>query len=202
MHLTEIHQVKIYGGVYADIDSRPSLLTLDAITLNDPDAFFVVEQYHLLSQYFMAVSPRHPLMKYAIEVALQNVLQHDDVQKINAAFTTGPHALHEAFRKFRRDNGGAWVDPALPGYKPVHAGHFLGTLNRSVTVAGVAERQNEYITRDFLSYGNRKDQVYERMGMQHFLKDAQTNASGISCIRLIYRDRQQQEKSKREEERR
>ena len=174
----------MYGGVYADIDSRPNEKTKEVILNNgNADAFFLVEQYHLLSQFFIAASPRHPILAYAIEIALENVLLHNDVQKINAAFTTGPHALHEAYRRFRKDVG-AWVDLAMPGKKPVHAGTFVGTENRTITVVGVAENQNEYITRDFLS-GGRKHKVYRAMGMQHFLQDAKAHASGVSCRKLI-----------------
>jgi mannosyltransferase OCH1-like enzyme len=47
-----------YGGVYADVDTKPNLFNHSTITSQD-DGFFIVEQYHLLSQYFMATSPRH-----------------------------------------------------------------------------------------------------------------------------------------------
>ena len=47
-----------YGGVYADLDTKPNKFNATTISADD-DGFFIVEQYHLLSQYFMAVSPRH-----------------------------------------------------------------------------------------------------------------------------------------------
>lgn len=47
-----------YGGVYADVDTKPNKFNSTTITADD-DGFFIVEQYHLLSQYFMAMSPRH-----------------------------------------------------------------------------------------------------------------------------------------------
>lgn len=47
-----------YGGVYADVDTKPKLFNFTSITPED-DGFFTVEMYHLLSQYFMALSPRH-----------------------------------------------------------------------------------------------------------------------------------------------
>lgn len=179
--------------MYADIDSLPNKFTKAAILQDDYDALFLVEQFHLLSQYFMAVSPGHPLMAYAIQQALENVLWHDDVEKINAAFTTGPHALHEAYRRFRRD-AGVWVDPAVRGQKPVWAGTFVGTHNRTVTVLGVAEHENEFLTRDYLtssSFGRRlrKKHIYRAMGMHHFSDDAQGNASGITCRDLLYRSK-------------
>lgn len=182
-----------YGGIYADIDTRPNLDYANSeemwLLWSSHDAVFVVEQYHLLSQYFMAISPKHPLMKYAMEYALNNVLQHPDVYKINAAYTTGPHALHKAFQQFCQEASMSpkIIDPAGTGYKPVQAGTYFGTNNRTVTAVGTAENQNQYITRDFLSYGDRKARVYQAMGMTHFLDQAkQQNATGISCWKLIF----------------
>jgi hypothetical protein len=183
----------VYGGVYADLDAIPAKLTPDNIihqssnssntsldnTKTDTDALFVVEQFHMLSQYFMAVSPRHPLMYYAIQESLVNLLQAPDTGRIAAAMVTGPHALHRAYVRFRND-AGALVDPAGKGHKPVLAGHFVGTYNRSVTVVGVAEDQNEYVNRDVLGM-HKKKASYQKMGMRHFNED-KSHATGKSCF--------------------
>ena len=95
-----------------------------------------------------------------------------------APLITGPHALHAAYRSFRRDAGGI-VDPIAPGNFPVRAGHFSGTLNRTVTIVGVASHQNEYVNRDAL--GAAKKREYEKMGMRHFQDDKQ-HPSGTSCL--------------------
>lgn len=171
-----------YGGVYADLDAVPTK-NLNVNALLNADAFFVVEQYHLLSQWFMAVSPRHPLMFYAVQTSLAKLLQAPDTGRINAAFVTGPHALHEAFRYFRRD-AGIHVDPATGNNKPVRAGHFLGTQNRSVTVVGKAEEQNEYVRRDVL--GALKRNEYRKMGIRHFQDDMEAHTSNKSCIQSLY----------------
>lgn len=169
----------VYGGLYADLDSVPNKLSPNSIRPSD-DAFFVVEQYHLLSQYFMATSPRHPLMWYAFQQALANLWMAPDTGSINAAFITGPHSLHAAFVFFRKDVGVA-IEPAKPGFKPVRSGHFLGTWNRSVTVIGVGENQNEYVDRDVIRLKRRE---YSRLGMRHFQDDVK-RASGESCLRGI-----------------
>ena len=114
----------IYGGIYADLDTVPDLLTTDMIAWSHQqqqqqhDALFVVEQYHLLSQYFMAVTPRHPLMWYALQHAVLNVAKATDTGQLAAAMMTGPHALHQAYQSFRADVG-VFVEPAVPGRKPV-----------------------------------------------------------------------------------
>jgi Glycosyltransferase sugar-binding region containing DXD motif len=172
----------VYGGVYADIDSSPA--NFDRSTLEDTDdAFFVVEQYHLLSQWFMATSPRHPLMYYAIQQCLTNLLAVPDTGAVSAAMVTGPHALHLAYIQFRKD-GGTKIDTATPGNKPVSAGHFVGSYNRTVTVKGVAAFQNEYVYRDVL--GERKNREYQKMGMRHFQEDKK-HASGVSCRAALLR---------------
>jgi mannosyltransferase OCH1-like enzyme len=153
----------VYGGVYGDIDSSPAKFDRSTLEGTD-DAFFVVEQYHLLSQWFMAASPRHPLMYYAIQQCLSNLLAVPDTGAVSAAIVTGPHALHLAYIQFRKD-GGTKIDAAIPGNKPVSAGHFIGSYNRTVTVKGVATFQNR---------------EYQKMGMRHFQEDKK-HASGLSC---------------------
>lgn len=168
----------VHGGIYVDLDAIPVMFSPETIE-SATDALFVVEQYHLLSQYFMAVAPRHPLMYYAIHDSLTHLLLAPDTGRISAAMVTGPHALHRAFQQFRRDAGGH-VDPASRGYKPVQAGHFVGSYNRSVTAIGVAENQNEFVNRDVLG-GTKKKKAYTAMHMRHFLED-KVHATGQSCL--------------------
>lgn len=176
----------VYGGIYSDIDTAPNdkhhLFDDRTELLFDSDAFFVVEQYHMLSQYFMAVSPKHPLMWYAIQESLSALLMESDTGRVAAPMVTGPHALHRAFRSFCKDAGIA-VDQAGKGYKPVRAGTYNGTRNRTVTVIGVGENQNEYIQRDVLR-GLEKKAEYKKMGMTHF-SDDKTSGTGRSCLSSI-----------------
>jgi hypothetical protein len=169
----------VYGGIYVDIDAVPGEKFNAETTIQETDdALFVVEQYHLLSQYFMAVSPRHPLMYYALQHSMANLLKAPDTGTIPAAAFTGPHALHAAYMSFRKD-AGEFVEAWGAGKMPVRAGHYLGSYNRSVTVLGVASNQNEYINRDVL--GNAKKREYRKMGMRHFQEDKK-HATGKSCL--------------------
>jgi len=170
----------VYGGVYADIDAVPAKFNTSLLATTD--ALFVVEQYHLLSQWFMAVSPRHPLMYYAVQISLLNLLDADDTGRIAAPMTTGPHALHTAYRMFRKDAGDL-VESAAPGHQPVGAGYFSGTHNRTVIVLGSAAQENEYVSRDVL--GSLKSNEYQKMGMRHF-QDDKKHPSGKSCLLSIY----------------
>lgn len=173
----------VVGGLYADIDSAPHVFHTDTIR-DDDDGFFVVEQYHMLSQYFMAVSPRHPLMYYAIQRSLLNLMTQEDTGKQNVAYVTGPHALHAAFQDFRADIGER-VDPAGPGYKPVWNGTFAGTANHSIRVVGIGENENEYVWRSTVKQGHKLEE-YKAMGMEHFREfRKKERRSGTSCLAAI-----------------
>ena len=169
----------VYGGIYVDLDAAPHAFEPETTIGPNDDALFVVEQFHLLSQYFMAVTPRHPLMWYAIQRALQNLWDLPDTGKVSAAMVTGPHTLHQAYMDFRGD-AGQWVDPAEPGYKPVWAGRFVGSLNYTITVIGVGENQNEHVHRDLLG-AHEKQAAYKQMHMRHFQQDKKF-PTGRSCL--------------------
>ena len=169
----------IYGGIYADLDTVPA--QWEPYMLDGEDAFFVVEQYHMLSQYFIAVSPRHPLMWYAIQHSLANLWKAPDTGRVAAALYTGPHALHQAYIQFRKDVGDI-VEEARPGTKPVASGHFIGTQNRSVTIIGIAENQNQYINRDVI--GSLKGNEYKKLGMTLHQEDRK-HSTGQSCLSTI-----------------
>jgi mannosyltransferase OCH1-like enzyme len=166
----------LYGGIYADIDTIPNQLNVTEIVHHD--AYFVVEQYHLLSQWFMAISPRHPLMYYAIQHSLSNILRATDVSRIAAPLNTGPHALHAAFVQFRRDH-----DPTVDRSQPVRAGHYAGTNNRTITVVGTADQESQYVRRDVLGVLKKKE--YRKMGMNHF-SEVRSNATGVSCMSTMF----------------
>jgi hypothetical protein len=172
-----------YGGLYADLDSVPSSnFTGDTIRAED-DSFFVVESFHLLSQYFMAISPKHPLMFYSTQQSLLNLLRAPDTGKFNAALQTGPHALHMAFRIFMKDAG---VEILEPWTKPVKAGIFVGTNNRSARAVGLGggKFSDQYVIREDIG-GQEKMENYKKMNMTHNQEDKNT-PSGQSCISALW----------------
>jgi hypothetical protein len=171
-----------YGGLYADLDSVPtSNFTGDTIRPED-DSFFVVESFHLLSQYFMAISPKHPLMFYSTQQSLLNLLRAPDTGKFNAALQTGPHALHMAFRYFMKDAGVIVLEPRT---EPVKAGFFVGTNNRSARAVGLGGKlSDQYVIREDIG-GRQKMKDYKKMGMTHN-QDDKKNPSGQSCMSALW----------------
>jgi mannosyltransferase OCH1-like enzyme len=90
-----------YGGIYADIDSAPGhLFKNGTVIADDDDAWFVVERIGTLSQYFMASSPKHPLMHFAVTVTLRRLLEVQVIGKQYVPYVTGPGALKEAWGHF------------------------------------------------------------------------------------------------------
>jgi hypothetical protein len=171
-----------YGGLYSDIDASPALFNTSTIT-DDDDGFFVVEHSDLLSQYFLALSPKHPLMYYAIQQPLSNILRERDTGYINTPLATGPQALHEAFTDFMWDKR---VKVPFHGHgKAIAAGYFVGTNNRSVRAVGNADFQDEYVLREAIDRRPKK-KMYKTMNMTYFM-DRQRN--GKSCHSLLFEAR-------------
>jgi hypothetical protein len=179
-----------YGGIYADLDTRPNKFQANMIT-DTTDGFFVVTQYHIPSQWFMATAPRHPLMYYAIQHALLNVLQQLDTSKMNAAYITGPHALLNGYSTFRKD-AGVTVPRTVPGNKCIKAGEWVGTHNRSITVVGIGENGKEYVIREAIPRP-KKIVEYEKMGMKHFMGE-KTDQKERICLSAIYHAQQQEDR--------
>lgn len=174
-----------YGGIYTDIDTAPGPRWLDEslIDHNEDDGFFVIEQLGIVSQYFMALSPRHPLMYYAIQSALLNIWQAGDTGGVNAALVTGPRAIKNGFIHFMGDDEARVPDPSITGLSPgyVYEGVWTGTRGRQVRVVGQKERANDYVIREAVRR-HAKVQQYQQMNMTHFLDDAKRR-SGKSCLR-------------------
>ena len=95
-----------YGGIYTDIDNAPgpAFQNGTAIT-DDDDSFFVIERIGTLSQYFMAASPKHPLIHIAITETLKRILEVTSIGAQNVAWVSGPEAIRQSMIIFMRSEG-------------------------------------------------------------------------------------------------
>jgi hypothetical protein len=171
-----------YGGVYSDLDAIPNSWTPASIHPDD-DAYMVVENFDAPSQYFMAVTPRHPLMFYAMHTAMINVLETPSVTRLDPAMATGPFALLDGFSLFMLD-----VDKTVG--KPVVRGYYQGANNRSVRIDGYGrERSDEIILREAIPRASKKE-MYESMNMTHFLDvlaaGRKSKRRSRSCLAVLY----------------
>jgi hypothetical protein len=147
--------------------------------LDDDDAFFVIEHLGILSQYFFAVSPHHPLMYLCILISLQRILAMDHVGKQNIPAVTGPGALKVAFKYFMKTPPSSLSvqqdddekeqqqrrHDSSTKYGRVKAGKYYGVGNRSVTVVGTKDTGLKWVIRGSVE---NKGIGYQAMGMKHF----------------------------------
>jgi hypothetical protein len=118
----------------------------DGSSINDTDeAFFVVESSGILSQYFMAAAPHHPLMHLLVQKIIQRLYNLIQVDHQYVPRSTGPGALKHAFIAFMDDAGENFWDGGLFGncntktkrqFEEVSKAAYTGWDTRIVRVAG------------------------------------------------------------------
>jgi mannosyltransferase OCH1-like enzyme len=169
-----------YGGIYSDLDSVPNSWTPDYV-LPEDDAMFVVEHYDAPSQYWMAVSPKHPILYFAVHHALAKLLAVQEVGTMDAALVTGPFALLDALTWFMRDVG-------ISVGKPVVEGLYQGRYNRTVRIIGQGrQKSNRIITRDKHGPQLKKKIYNHHMNMTHFSQMQRTwRAMNRTCLSVFY----------------
>lgn len=177
--------------VLIDIDNAPGALWNSSTIAMEDDAFFVIEKLGVLSQYFMALSPRHPLMYFAIHVSLHRLLNLDHVGKQNIPVVTGPGALKVAFKYFMRTQEVLEEEdrqtfkknnPNATRHGRVKAGTYVGVGGRSVRVAGTKNTGSKLVVRGSV---DGKSSGYEQMGMRHFSSIAKKKFNE-SCLVHLY----------------
>jgi mannosyltransferase OCH1-like enzyme len=167
-----------YGGIYTDIDNAPGRFWNSSTIQLDDDAFFVVEKVGVLSQFFMAASPKHPLMYLAVHTTLHRLLDLEHAGKQYIPQMTGPGALKVAFKYFMR------TGKEDHDYGRVRKGKYVGVGGRSVTVAGSKVTSWQIVNRGSVS-GNAKIGGYKKMGMRHF-SDIAKKKFNESCFVHLY----------------
>jgi mannosyltransferase OCH1-like enzyme len=169
-----VHPTLQYGGIYTDIDNTPKKFNADTIAPEE-DAFFQVESAGIPSQWFMAASPRHPIMFFAVERILINLLNLQDTGLLKIVWTTGPGAIKEAFNLFRRQTGDY-----------LKAGLYVGTESRTVRLVGEQANEHEYVWRNSIK---EKQEAYEAMDMKHLTRMGMTKGgeTNLTCFEQLYR---------------
>ena len=172
-----------FGGIYADLDSATNQFNSTTISPDD-DAFFIIERDGLLSQYFMAVSPRHPLMYYAIQRTILALLREFDTGNVNAGYVSGPRALHEAFMHFLWDQGTRMEHEEVKPHPVDTPGLYMGTDNRTILLVGTQQTSNDLVHRESILSRREKKKQYSDMNMTHF---SQRKPTKQACLSLVYR---------------
>lgn len=153
-----------------DIDNAPGPKFRNGTVIkDDDDAWFVVERIGVLSQYFMATSPKHPIIFVALTTLMERLLEVENIQKQYVPYVTGPGTMKSAMILFMKD---------ATNFEKVKKGKYIGLAGRSVTVEGTRGKSNRYVKRESVS-GIHKKGGYAAMGMTHFstkVHDAPTSS--------------------------
>lgn len=191
-----------YGGIYADIDSEPSKKEFSIFEMIEPnidDSFFVMDGLGIISQYFMASSPRHPLIEKTLTIALSNLRKTVNVMVNNPALNTGPKALKTSFDLFINTDEhattttGVTTDTAettkLSDYMYDRINDNKNRMyildsnsNRSITIVGHKNKPQQYIIRDSAGFHSKK-KYYTLMNMTHHHEESHRfpRKNRISC---------------------
>jgi hypothetical protein len=147
----------VYGGVYVDLNLYPSRFNATTILEADDGLFFTERESATLSTRFMAVSPRHPLIYYAIEQALTKILRSKDVGSLDPDQVFGEPNLHQALTEFTKT-----VDGGVTTVQAMLQGTIRGYGDRSIRVIGKLDGPEQYVSPVFIGAGKSKD--YAKMG--------------------------------------
>jgi len=152
----------IFGGIYVDTDFLPTDLTQRAINKYD-DGFLLLDlDTQMLSTKLMAVSPRHPIMFYAVHQMLLSMLLRESSLIVDGNTPTitmeketistkyengisGSSILNQAFHMFREGYG-------IKDERMLAPGVFHGAMNRTVNVIASGD-----LNAEFHLYGNNTD---------------------------------------------
>jgi len=182
-----------YGGIYTDLDNAPGPLFVSNNTLKDGDgnasaststiisgemdALFEVEIGRFPSQYFFAVSPHHPVMYFALQNAIDRLLDVNDVHLQKVPFVTGPGALKAA------------VIDTIGGDGYPEKGEHVGVEGRNITIIGSRKDaiKKQYIDRHCVHIDN--DEDFSLMNMTRY-GDIQKGENGrhLNCLGIIHED--------------
>jgi hypothetical protein len=148
-----------YGGVFVDLNLIPLELNAKMIEPVDDGVFVIDEKSGSVSPHFMAVSPKHPIMYYAVQRTLLNLLRAEDLGSISSVETIGALALQEALNEFQKDSGKKATG--------IHAGTVHGTSkHRTIRIAGELKGPDGLFESIFQTEAG-MIQEYEKMGRIH-----------------------------------
>jgi len=165
------------GGIFADLDVRLNPTTFRDELLRDQDAVFVhasIMGLNVPSQWFMAATPKHPIMELAVRAAIDRVLRGKRALPLQH---TGPRALYDAIHNFLKANESELGD--FPE-KNIRAGF---TYRNSRTGRSFVVLENGMAKNNAAPS---KVKSYELMNVTHYTnKDKGRKYGGKSCYEFL-----------------
>jgi hypothetical protein len=167
-----------FGGIFADLDVLGTQQLMEELLESNSDALFVLVNTagsQVLSQWFLAVSPHHSLVYYAMEEALFRILQAKRAIPIQHS---GPRALYDATNRFLNYNQSAsrHLQVGITYREETSQGND-DNITRSFRVLPVGYAENNAVTKE-------KSDAYKMMNMTHYTEQQpnkqKRNKSGTS----------------------
>lgn len=145
----------LWGGIYADLNSVPVRFNGTTIT-NDDDGFFLLQPGNSgnLSSSVMAVSPRHPLMYYAVQHTISNIMRIQPGELYNPQEVFGDGVLQQAYRDFVKRRSRPRTNETF--HREVGR-VVLGKHDRFIRIAETFGEDEKYIARIFDYEPERQD---------------------------------------------
>ena len=169
-----------YGGIFADLNSYPNQFNLTTLKDDDDGLFLLGDTPETLSTIIMAVSPRHPVMYYAVQRSLSNILLMHQNVTYDPSTLVGEFVLNQAVKDFLRASG---THHTFRKDKDIglSEGLFRGVHDRSIRIAGrLSADDGAIVTPIFISPAVRRKE-YDKIGMKNWEKPV----VGTNCLQEI-----------------
>ena len=169
----------VYGGIVPDLNTFPNQFNVSTIG-NEDDGFFLLEEGSgTLTTLVMAISPRHPLMYYAIQHSISNILKMRPNVMYSPRDLVGEGALNQAMTDFCRGKEKHRLFKKNVEV-PLSEGVWEGKFGRSIRIGGRLRGPNDeggIISPIFISKISATKEL-EKIGMKT-LDDA---IPGFNCV--------------------
>eukprot|EP00934_Nitzschia_sp_Nitz4_P001435 Nitzschia sp. Nitz4//scaffold22_size323478//300808//302055//NITZ4_000591-RA/size323478-processed-gene-0.128-mRNA-1//-1//CDS//3329543189//1435//frame0 len=160
----------IWGGIVADLNSLPIRFDADTI-MNSDEGYFLItpNDPNRLSTTIMAVSPRHPLMYYAVQHSILNILNMVPGRTYEVNELVGEGALEKALTDFRGKK-------SLRSSQMLTYGTIQGTHERSIRIGGTLGEEEAMVSTLF------PDHTLLNQELQKSGRSWATDVTGMSCL--------------------
>jgi len=169
-----------YGGIFADLNSYPSHFNLSTLNADDDGFFLFAGAREALTTTIMAVSPRHPVMYYAVQRSLSNILRMQPKSFYDPQTVVGDDVLNEAVKDFLYL---PQTHRAFGKEEKIHVSEGLlnGINARSIRIAGrLSDDGGAIVSPIFITPEGRQREL-EKIGMKNW----EMPVIGSSCLQEV-----------------
>ncbi|CAB9523014.1 glycosyltransferase [Seminavis robusta] len=178
-----------YGGIYTDVDNRPS----DALNEHSPikvddDAFFLSDGWNRPSQWFFAMTPKHPIAYFTVHEILSRLHALENIGNPKVVFVTGPDALKHGYGQAM-----LWgVDEKRNKKQDIYAeGLHVGIQNFT---ASKRRNGDDYMIpqamEEMVQYNGtnmtKKQRMHAESGIPYWQKEDRSHVFRGTCMQLLY----------------